>query len=502
MKRSKLVSGALWLTLTGFLLRALGMLLRVYISSKIGEEGMGLYQLIQSVYFLFITIAQSGISVALTRIMSARLALGDKSGAEGVFKSSLKISAALGSISCAILCIGSPFLCRFWLGDVRCIKPIIVLSFSLPFVAVCAVLTSYFIVRENASLGCIAQIIEQFSRIGIIAFVTTNFYLPTTAQKLTGVVVGNTVSESLSCLFLFICYKIYKNHRASGRYTKKLISTATPIALSRYLASFLRTVENTLVPNAITAFTLQRTEALSQFGALKGMALPLLFFPYSVLAAITTLLAPRVSGAQAVGNKQSLAVTTERVCQTTLTLSFAAAGIFFVTADSLGILIYKSARVSELILLLCPIVPFMYLDSVCDGLLKGLGKQKEVLIHNCIDSVVRIILICIVVPFFGIYGFVGIMVVSNILISLLNFYTLTKTANIKFCIINRIFPSFLITAVSAFSTKILVSYGAPITKSVVQFIVFCLFFALFYGIFIFIKKFYKNKDKKCFILNN
>ena len=495
MKKSKLVTNAAYLTLTGFLLRGLGMLLRVYISKKIGEEGMGLYQLIQTVYFLFITVAQSGISVAFTRCLSSRVAVDDAVGAQNTTSSALRLSTLLGTLSCVAMSALSNPICRLWLGDTRCTGALSLLSLSLPFVAVCGVLSAYFIVYENAVFGCISQIIEQITRIATIALLTSFSSPSNVKQSLMIIVFANVVSEALSCLFLIVCYMIRHKNTPYKSYSKEIVSTALPVAASRYLASVLRTCENVLVPNAITVFTKDRSTALSQFGALKGMAIPLLFFPYSFLSAITTLLVPRVTGAQARGNKDSLRTTTQRVCFITLFSSIVAAGIFFTLADFLGMAIYKSARVSQMLLWLSPIVPFMYLDSVCDGLLKGLGKQKEVLLHSSIDSALRIVLILIFVPRLGIVGFLGVMVVSNIFISFMNFYTLCKTSDVKFAFSIRLFAPVSATLLSSLLTNFLSDCGAFSTNPVVILLVFCAIFAFFYALFGLLKKFKKIRVK-------
>ncbi len=492
MKKSKLITNAAILTVTGFLLRGLGMALRVYISKKLGEEGMGLYQLTQTVYFLFITIAQSGIAVALTRCLSARVAVGDERGAASLTRAALRLSLILGILSAAVMGLFSTPICKFWLGDMRCVGAVAIQSMSLPFIAVCTVLSSYFIVYGNAVFGCISQIIEQIVRVGAVAFFSALSHNPSLNFSLCSIVFAGVIAEAVSCLFLYICYIVNKKIKVRPAHSKELIKTAAPVAASRYLASLLRTIENVLVPNAITVFTKNRETALSQFGALKGMAIPLLFFPYSFLSAITTLIVPRVTGAQAKNNHQSLKQTTERVCRITLSFSVVAAGIFFTFAAPLGNIIYQSSRVTKMLLWLSPIVPFMYLDSVCDGLLKGLGKQKQVLWHNTIDSALRIVLICIFVPRFGIFGFLAVMVFSNIFISMMNFYTLCKESGVKFNIFLKLFTPICATILSSILTKFLSKSGATALNTAVDFTHFCLFFALFYAIFTVVKKTYKK----------
>ena len=75
MNNRKFFQNAVLLTGTGLVLRAAGLLLRVLLANVLGEEGMGLYSLTFTVYNLFITLAQSGIAAAVTRLVAQYLAL-------------------------------------------------------------------------------------------------------------------------------------------------------------------------------------------------------------------------------------------------------------------------------------------------------------------------------------------------------------------------------------------------------------------------------------------
>lgn len=51
-------------------MRTIGMFFNIYISNIVGTEAVGLYQLIMSIYLFAITIANSGINLATTQIIS------------------------------------------------------------------------------------------------------------------------------------------------------------------------------------------------------------------------------------------------------------------------------------------------------------------------------------------------------------------------------------------------------------------------------------------------
>jgi len=79
----------------GFALRALGMVFRVFVAARLGPEGMGLYQLILSVYMVFVSLASAGINVASTRLGAQCLTRGR--GMAPTLRSLAATAAVLGT---------------------------------------------------------------------------------------------------------------------------------------------------------------------------------------------------------------------------------------------------------------------------------------------------------------------------------------------------------------------------------------------------------------------
>lgn len=439
MKRFTFLKNTIILTVTSLILRTIGIFFRVYLSNKIGAEGMGLYQLVFSIYVLVATFATSGICTAVTRLIAEEAGRGTRRSARRILHRSIALSLVIGLLSSAIVIFAAEPIARYGLGDMRAVPALKILSVSLPFMGVSSCLRGYFIARRRVSNTTNAQMLEQVVRIGVILAIIDRFASQGLSASCVAVMIGDTLAEMTSCLFLAIGY--FRDLRrlptaSSGfiprkRITKKILEIAVPITGGRYLNSALRTIENLLVPNCLTKFNGLRELSLSEFGMLKGMAMPILFFPSSFLTALSTLLIPEITEAAALHQIDRVNKSVNQSMRITLLLSIPIAGLFFLFSKQLGILIYHSEEVGSLIGVLAPIVPFMYVEWVVDGLLKGLDQQVSSLKYSVIDSVLRIGLIVLLVPSRGMQGFLFIMILSNIFTSWLNIHRLLVVTNLR-----------------------------------------------------------------------
>jgi stage V sporulation protein B len=303
----------------------------------------------------------------------------------------------------------------------------------------------YFIAQRKATPPATAVIIEQAVRITVIFFIIKRIGSLDLESACASVLFGDTVAEAIAALYIFILFVTdqKKFQALSGRkrppypIVKQILRISSPITLGRYLNSGLRTIENLLVPKTLAKFS-NSGNSLSQFGMIKGMALPLLFFPSALLNSISTLLIPEMSEAVACGKFGTLKRSTEKTIKITLCVGILFGAIFWSMGKEIGGIVYKNSDVGFLICVLAPIVPFMYLDSISDGILKGLDQQLFCFRNSICDSSVRILLITLLLPKLGLYGFIGIMYFSNFLTCFLNVGRLLKVSGAKIEFLNTI----------------------------------------------------------------
>ena len=372
MKKVLFIKNALILTVTSFILRIIGMVFRVWLAGSIGAEGIGLYQVIFSVYLLAATFATSGISTAVTRLVTEQLAIGDKRGARRILRISSILTLVIAAFTSLIIITLANPISKYLIGDMRAALSLKILCLGLPFMGVCSCLRGYFLARRSTLPPSLCQIGEQLVRMGVIVFLIGKFAHLGLAYTSAAVLAGDSVAEGASCLLNWIFYKFdFKRLRQrSANSLKKraalseIFRISLPISAGRYLHTALRTAENLITPSCLTKYSGTKASALEQFGMIKGMAIPLLLFPASLLSAVSTLLIPEITQSVAEKNNRSVQNAVEKVFSVTTATSFLIAGIFFTVANQLGEVVYGSSSVGWLIKALAPLVPFMLRNTI------------------------------------------------------------------------------------------------------------------------------------------
>lgn len=428
MKKTLFIKNAAVLTAASLFLRFAGIVFKVWLAKKIGADGIGLYGLVFSLYAVAAAGTSGGLPVAVTRLVAEAGESGAKNHRR-ILSVALAVNLAISFIISAVLFFGADFLAGGVIADSRAALALKVLSFSVVFMGFGSAIRGYFIARRNATPNAISLILEQSCRISIALLAIRLTRGAELSYICAAVFAGDTVSQIISCLFLYLRYRYDLKKQPEGnvhapRILRRMAGISAPITAGKYLNSILRAAENMLVPRALYRFS--KKGALALFGMIKGMALPILFFPSVLLNAISALLVPEMS--EAALHRKTFAVRSavEQIVRGAAITGFIFSALFACSGYRIGFLLYKSADVGFLITALAPIVPLMYLDSLCDGLLKGLNQQNFTFWVSVTDSALRLLFVFPVLSRFGIKGFLVIMYFSNLFTAFLNVRRLIK----------------------------------------------------------------------------
>lgn len=449
MKKVVFIKNALILTVVSLILRFAGIIFKVWLSRAVGSEGVGLYQLVLSVYVFISAFASGGICTAVTRLCAEQLSLSNKGGAKTVLKKGITLSLIISVFSLLLTFTFGDLLAKRLLFDPRAGAAVKLTALSLPFMSVASCIRGYFFAKSKTLRTGLTQILEQAVRIIFVAALLPSVAYKGLSFSVATIFLGDAFAEAVSCLTLYICLRAERGRAAATPLrgaTRQIFNIALPITAGRYLNSGLRAAENMLVPRALAAFG--STKALASFGNIKGMALPLLFFPSSFLSALSTLLIPEMGAATAKGQSVKIRYAADKAVTLTLISGFGLGAVFFALSHPLGVLIYKSEEVGYFLRVLAPLTPLMYLDSVCDGMLKGLDKQRFLFITTVSDSAGRLLLVPPLVTRFGMKGFLFIMIISNLYTALSRLFVLLKTAGLRFDYLRWLIAPLLSAALS------------------------------------------------------
>lgn len=434
MERRNIITNSLILTGFSIAMRVSGILFSMYIASGIGAEGMGLYQLTYSAFAFGVTAATAGISVAVTRVLTEEQGLRRQGSEKPVMRCALFYATVISlGVMGLMLCLSEPIAADI-LGDPRTARSLWVLSPALPLMAWAACFKGQLLAARRPVQIAISDAMEQAVEVGVFVLLIRRMPGADTETACAMIAAGVTLSELLSCLYLAYQYLHCRERRhpsQSGGFFRRLMAVALPVAGSSILAAGLRTMENVMVPSGLRKSGLSAADSLSRYGMVRGMAIPVIFLPFAFLSAVTSLLMPEVSEAQAAGQDRYIRGLIRRVIRYTLLLSFPVMGIFFVFAHPIAALVYENDQVGMILLILAPLVPLMYFDAVADGILKGLGQQNWVLRCNIVDSVIRVVLVWQLIPAWGFTGFMAVMYVSNILNPVLSVHRMMRLSGVR-----------------------------------------------------------------------
>ena len=437
-KQPSFITGAIVLTTTALLVRMAGFLFRIYLSNTVGAQGIGVYSLIMSVYGLCTTIATSGISVAVSRLVAEQLSLGKPENAIRVLRRSVALASVLGCAVGIVLLVFSKPVAIYMLGNNQTLLSIRILAPGLPFLSVSSCLRGYFIAYRQTGNPALSQILEQGFKIAFVMMLLPKWIPYGLEYACALIVLGITLGEVICFVYTFVGYIImhkrgvvHKQADMSG-VTAQILSIIVPISLASYIRSALRLVENVLVINGLRTYNGTDDAATGAYGMLKGMAMPLLVFPLSLLSSFVITLTPEISRLHVSGRKQTLEATVSRILKYTCYAGILIVCVFMTFPRELGLYIYNNEQVGEMLFALSFLSPFMCLETVVVGILQGLGEQNSSSRYNVFDCFLRIAIIWAIVPVRGIVGFLWMTGISNLFTSVLNLRRLVKVTAIDF----------------------------------------------------------------------
>ncbi len=432
MQKNRLMTHTAIMTAVNLVMRAAGVGFNAYLTAKIGSTGMGLFQLVMTVYSLATTFSSAGVRLASTRV-AVEINTLKKNDLNKSVAMCITYAGICGCIIGFLLFAFSDFISTHWISDIQTALPLRILSLSLPFVAMSSALGGYFTAIEKIPQYSSVQMLEQIFKIAVTVCILYTRPTGSTLFSCIAIVGGITAAE----IFSFTLSSLLKRREIPPKSLKpaldikKMLRVALPDAAGTCARSILLTLEHLLIPKGFKKSGEGSDAALAAYGNIHGLALPVLLFPSAILSSLSALLVPELAGMNEKKEKEKINITVRENLKKSLCFSMICAVFMATFAPSISRLVYKTNEAVMYIRILSPLVPIMYTDMITDGMLKGLDQQVSSMRYNIIDSALCVALVYFLLPRYSVKGYIFILYASEIINFYLSFGRLIKICDIR-----------------------------------------------------------------------
>lgn len=411
---------ALLLTIVNLLLRLVGTSFQVYLSGRIGAEGIGLLQLILSVGSMALVAGTAGIRTATMYLSAEQVGRKTTQNNRWVLSNCLMYSILISTAIGLSLYIFAPMIADQWIGNSKAATALQLIGLLLPVNCLTGVMVGYFTGVNRIGTLAIVEIAEQaFSMLGTMTLL--NLWAGNDHLRSCLCVIFGSGMGAFFTLSALTVLRIRERSQKSPAYpcAKKLRSTAIPLALADNLRTGISTIENLMVPKRLALFP-GVISPLAAFGTVCGMVFPILMFPVAILFGLAELLVPELARCNAAGSIERIRYLMRKSLRVALLFSAFCGGILFLCADELGIRLYSSTDAGRYLRWFAPLAPMLYCDSITDAMIKGLGEQKVSVRYNILTNVLDVALLYVLLPRYGIAGYFASFLITHVINFLLS----------------------------------------------------------------------------------
>lgn len=451
IKKQTFMNGVLVIMVSQVLIKVFGFIYRIILTNfpQFADEGNSYYGSGFQVYTLILAIATMGIPNTISKLVSEKIAIGDKRGAHRIFRTAMSLFTFIAVLFALTLFFGSGFIATHILKNPGVKYTLMALAPAIIFVAMSAVLRGYFVGMQNMMEYSKAQVLEQIIN-SVFSIIFVVMLLGSTPEIMAaGSTLATTVAASSAFLYMLMYYNknkkdIWADIRKSEKFAiapkkkivKKLISYVIPISFGSVVVALSGVIDVVTVMDGLQKFGYGLQEANEKFGILLGKVDILNAVPLSINVAFSVALVPFISAAIAKGQKKEAINKVNFSLKVSSIIALpCAVGMFLLAQPIFALLFPNAPEGASLLQVQCWMIVFSVIAQTLYGTLQGLGKLYVPGTCLVIGAVIKYVLNVVFVPKYGIVVPAVTTVLYNaiacILAFLLLFRYLKQKPNLK-----------------------------------------------------------------------
>lgn len=474
-KESNFVVQGSILAVAGIVVRLIGILYRVPMTNIIGDEGMGYYSTAFNVYNIMLILSSYSLPLAVSKMVSARMAKGQYRNSVRVLKAALVYATVVGGLACFITWNFAGFFATTAFNTPFCVYALKTLAPTIWIMAYLGVLRGFFQGHGTMIPTAISQIFEQIVNavISVVAAsvlfkvgLDSNRVYNTTgypqAFGAAGGTIGTGAGALAALLFMLLLFAIYapvmkrrkrrdrsKRTDSYGDISVTFLFTVVPVIISSAVYNI-----NAVVDNSIMAYGMESLgrgkEFLSLWGIYNNKYMLLVHVPLAMANSLSSSLIPSLSGAVARKEKGAVIAKTGLAIRFAMLIAIPSAVGLTVLSAPINNLLFRGGNNAEAIRMLIigsAAVIFLSLSTVTNAILQGINHMNVPVRNAFISLILHVIALYIMLMVFkmGIYSMVFANILFAVFMCVLNALAIRKYLNYR----QEFIKTFLLPAAAA-----------------------------------------------------
>jgi stage V sporulation protein B len=458
------MQGAVILAAAGVIIKAFGAVFKIPLVNMISDTGMGYYQTAYAIYVMFLVLSNSGIPVAISRMVSERIAVGRPREAHRVFRVSFILLFIIGLTSSSFCFFKTDFLLSLFpnVGDasysIKAIAP------ALLVVPLMAAYRGYFQGKQNMRPTATSQVSEQFFRVAVGLFLAW-YLLPRGEQfAAAGAAFGAVAGAAAGFVTVVAIYALgggksgaLAAERSAARETAdelggappeadsvpgillQILWIAVPITIGAAIMPIMNFIDLAIITNRLSGLGWEAEEIVKTYGQLSGFANSIINLPQILTQAVAMSLVPAVAAAHKRKDVDFLRHNIELGLRTSIVIGLPCAFGIMTLSEQVMLLFFPAVRdaavsASSFLFILGFGIIFLSIIQTLTGVLQGVGRQMIPVRNLCFGAVVKILITwnLIAIPELGVKGAAIGTVVAYILAAVLNLAAVRRHTGARF----------------------------------------------------------------------
>lgn len=423
-----IVQGSI-LAIASILVRVIGLVYRVPVTRILGPIGNSYYSAAYEVYSMVLLISSFSLPLAVSKLVSARMAKGQIRGAYKIFKCTLVFALVSGGLGSLLIYFGAGFFSEVLVNTPESRLALQVLAPTILVVALMGCLRGYFqglgsmvptaisqiveqIVNAAVSIGAAWALFQYGKKLDNLLATETAAYAYGAAGSTLGTGLGAFAGLLLLLFLMFAYHQVMKRRIRADRHRETestleiyglLLVTILPVILSTAVYNISGIIDQGIFKHLMVFREYDSMKIDELWGIFSGEYKLLTNVPIAVASAMASSTIPALTRARVNKDRREMKKKTENAIRFVMVICIPCAVGLSVLAEPILQMLFGAKdhiHLSATLLQTGTLSVVLYgMSTLTNGILQGMDKMRLPVIHAAIALVLHVVFLVALLMF-------------------------------------------------------------------------------------------------------